>query len=162
MFDRQYSPLVFELGSRRIFPAESVYAVFEAKQSANSTNVKAAKRKAATVRALMRTSLPIRHLDGTFITREVQPILGGLLTLESDWKPPLGASFVDALKARRADELVDVGCIASHGIIQMTAQGVGPKKCKHAATVFLFDLIARLQQLGTVPMLDMRAYARHL
>jgi hypothetical protein len=31
-----------------------------------------------------------------------------------------------------------------------------------AATAFLFELIARLQALGTVPALDARAYARWL
>lgn len=64
IFDRQYSPLVFELGNRRIFPAEGIYAVFEAKQAANRANIFAAKRKAAMVRRLKRTSLPIRQLDG--------------------------------------------------------------------------------------------------
>jgi hypothetical protein len=31
-----------------------------------------------------------------------------------------------------------------------------------AATRFLFELIARLQELGTVAMIDVRAYAKHI
>jgi hypothetical protein len=31
-----------------------------------------------------------------------------------------------------------------------------------AATAFLLDLIARLQEIATVPMIDTRAYARWL
>ncbi len=35
IFDRQYSPFVFNFEDQMIIPAESVYAVFEAKQSIN-------------------------------------------------------------------------------------------------------------------------------
>lgn len=162
IFDRQYSPLVFELGTRKIFPAESVYAVFEAKQSANAKNVRAAKRKAVSVRRLKRTSLPILDLDGEPKAKKVQPILAGLLTLNSDWRPAFGKPFRDALAPTLSNELLDVGCIASEGILQISETGVNPHRCRHAATVFLLDLVARLQQLGTVPMLDMTAYAKHL
>jgi hypothetical protein len=162
IFDRQYSPLVFELGNRRIFPAESVYAVFEAKQSANAQNVAAAKRKARTVRDLKRTSLPIVGLEGHSIPKKLQPILGGLLALDSDWRPPFGTAFAKALQSGAQHEILDVGCVASHGIIQVRESGAILHKCNHAATTFLLDLVARLQQLGTVPMVDMSAYARHL
>lgn len=162
IFDRQYSPLVFELGARRIFPAESIYAVFEAKQTANSRTVAAARQKAASVRRLHRTSLPILDLKGGFVAKPVQPILAGLLTLQSEWKPPLGTSLINALEPKDDAERIDLGCVASHGVIRRTERGTVPKKCDHAATVFLLELIARLQQLGTVPMLDMLAYARHL
>ena len=36
VFDRQYSPFIFQLSGQTIIPAESVYAVFEAKQSINA------------------------------------------------------------------------------------------------------------------------------
>lgn len=162
IFDRQYSPLVFELGSRRIFPAESVYAVFEAKQSANAENITAAKGKAATVRSLKRTSLPILDLYGKTVTKAIPPILGGFLALKSDWKPPLGEPLNRALIANHPDELLDVGCIASAGVLRLTEAGIRPEPSRQAATAFLLDLIARLQTLGTVPMLDMMAYAKHL
>lgn len=160
IFDRQYSPLVFELGTRKIFPAESVYAVFEAKQSANAFNVGAAKRKASTVRNLMRTSLPIRDLDGR--TKKLQPILAGILALDSDWKPAFGKPFRNALETDVVSERLDVGCVASHGVIKPGTAGPEAQLCSNAATVFLFDLVARLQEVGTVPMLDMTAYSRHL
>lgn len=162
VYDRQYSPLVFELGNRRIFPAESIYAVFEAKQSANSKNITAAKRKAGTVRKLKRTNLPIRHLDGSLIEKGLPPILGGLLALESDWSPPFGDSMAKSLQPNNINETLDTGCIASHGVIRLVGECVKAVDCKHAATVFVLDLVARLQQVGTVPMLDMGAYARHL
>src|SRR5439155_22316666 len=59
VFDRQYSPLIFNYEGQKIIPAESVYAVFEAKQSINAGEVDYAQKKIASVRRLHRTSLPI-------------------------------------------------------------------------------------------------------
>jgi hypothetical protein len=39
VFDRQYSPFIFDFREQQIVPAESVYAVFEAKQTINATLV---------------------------------------------------------------------------------------------------------------------------
>jgi hypothetical protein len=56
IFDRQYSPFIFTLEGHSIIPAESVYAVFEAKQTVNAGLVKYAQDKVASVRKLHRTS----------------------------------------------------------------------------------------------------------
>jgi uncharacterized protein DUF6602 len=90
VFDRHYSPFIFHFEGQTIVPAESVYAVFEAKQAANATQIEYAQAKAASVRRLHRTSLPIPHAGGTFPPRPLQAILAGLLTFESDWSPALG------------------------------------------------------------------------
>jgi hypothetical protein len=37
IFDRQYSPFIFKYEGQTIIPAESVYAVFEAKQTADAS-----------------------------------------------------------------------------------------------------------------------------
>jgi hypothetical protein len=84
------------------------------------------------------------------------------LTLESEWKPPLGDSLLDALDPNHSCRL-DLGCVASQGLFDCDAEGnykisLQPK----AATAFLFELIARLQAMATVPMIDVRAYARWL
>jgi Domain of unknown function (DUF6602) len=36
VYDRQYSPLIFEIEGEKVIPAESVYAAFEAKQTMNA------------------------------------------------------------------------------------------------------------------------------
>src|SRR5437763_1134303 len=36
IFDRQYTPFIFDFHGQRVVPAESVYAVFEAKQTAKA------------------------------------------------------------------------------------------------------------------------------
>ena len=59
VFDRQYSPFIFNYENEIIVPAESVYAVFEAKQTADANLVGYAQDKVASVRKLHRTSLPI-------------------------------------------------------------------------------------------------------
>lgn len=164
VFDKQYSPFIFELKDQIVIPAESVYAVFEAKQSIDAEEVRYAKRKVASVRRLHRTSLPIPHAGGTYPAKAPAHIIGGLLTFESEWKPGLGDALVQALKDNEhAEGRLDLGCVAAHGIFgcdldlcyTLTPEG-------RPATAFLFELIARLQSTATVPMIDIRAYAKWL
>jgi hypothetical protein len=163
IFDRQYSPLVFELGSRRIFPAESVYAVFEVKQTIDAALIQYARQKVACVRKLHRTNLPVRDLSGTPVERAMLSILGGVLALESSWNPPLGEAFLSSLAAGTdSTDVLDLGCIASRGWFHLGSEGVEVQEATTSATAFLFYVISRLQEAGTVPMIDMSAYAAHL
>jgi hypothetical protein len=162
IFDRQYSPLVFELGSRRIFPAESVYAVFEVKQTIDADLISYARKKLRCVRKLHRTNLPVRDLNGNPVERPLLRILGGVLSLESQWNPSFGDAFEAALDVSLdGDDRLDLGCVASRGWFS-TAEGLKVDEGTTSATAFLFHVISRLQQLGTVPMIDMSAYAAHL
>ena len=45
VFDRQYTPFIFEFNGEKIVPAEGVYAAFEAKQSINARQVGYAQEK---------------------------------------------------------------------------------------------------------------------
>lgn len=163
VFDRQYSPFIFDYQGQIIIPAESVYAVFEAKQSINADQVQYAHKKVASVRNLHRTSLPIPHAGGVYDAKPLQHILGGLLTFESDWSPGLGDPLQSALKDALEAERLDLGCIAAHGIFECAKDGpVTLTPMAKAATAFLFELIARLQEMATVPMIDVRAYAEWL
>lgn len=163
VFDRQYSPFIFKFEGQTILPAESVYAVFEAKQTINAAQVAYARQKVASVRRLVRTSLPIPHAGGTYPPKALQPILGGLLTLESEWAAPLGQPLLEALAAAASDDHLDIGCVAVHGVFWRDENGsyIVTEKGK-PATAFLLELIARLQATATVPMIDVRAYARWL
>lgn len=162
VFDRQYTPFIFNFEGQNIIPAESVYAVFESKQTINSDLVKYARAKVASVRKLKRTSLPIPHAGGVHDAKEPGHILGGILTFESDWKPPLGEALAKSLDGGEPSSLLDLGCIAAHGIFQHTDKGYAVLPEKKPATSFLLELIAQLQELATVPMIDVRAYARWL
>jgi len=175
IFDRHYTPFILDYEGQKVIPAESVYAVFECKQELTKDYVKYARDKVKSVRDLYRTSLPIPHAGGTFPAKALMPILGGVLTLDSSWSPPLGNPFLSAL-SEGEDPSLDLGCIASHGFFftetktETSAETEIETKVKtyvidtdrKAATGFLFKLISELQKLGTVPMIDVEAYAEWL
>lgn len=75
IFDRQYSPFIFNFQGQTIIPAESVYGAFEAKQAINADEVAYAQKKVASVRRLHRTSLPIPHAGGTYPAKTPAHIL---------------------------------------------------------------------------------------
>lgn len=162
VYDRQYSPLIFEYEGETVIAAESVYAVFEAKQSANAEQVDYAQTKAESVRRLHRTSLPIPHAGGVYPPKPLTHITAGLLTFESDWtSPPMGDSLRSSLDTGLNDRQLDLGCIAAQGYFERDPDsGVYrfDTDGKHA-TGFLFRLIASLQMKATVPMIDVAAYA---
>lgn len=161
--DRQYSPLVFSFKDAMFIPAESVYAVFEAKQEATAETISYAQEKAASVRRLRRTSIPVPTVSGTQPPKAPGLIICGLLTLTSPWKPPLGQTMLDHLQAHRAEGKLDMGCVADAGVFFQRPDGsYDLQGIQRSATHFLFELLARLQELGTVPMLDVRAYAAHI
>jgi hypothetical protein len=161
--DRQYSPFIFTFNDQKIVPAESVYAVFEAKQTINAELVGYAREKVATVRKLHRTSLPIPTASGTAPAKKPGHIIGGILTFESDWSPALGKSLLKALEGGEPESRLDIGCVAAHGTFTADADGVHTVvPLGKPATAFLLELIARLQSLATVPMIDVRAYAKWL
>lgn len=162
IFDRQYSPFIFEMDGQCVVPAESVYAVFEAKQAMNAEQIGYAQKKIESVRKLVRTSLPIPHAGGKYDAKEPQHIIGGVITLQSDWKPPLGAALVDAVKSGSGDRQLDLGCVAAAGYFTNDTNGLTTTASDKAATAFIFELMARLQDIATVPMVDIRAYAKWL
>ena len=163
IFDRQYSPFILQFQGQTILPAESVYAAFESKQSINADHVAYAQKKVASVRRLHRTSLPIPSAMGTLGPKKLHRIIGGLLAFESDWEPALGKFLLDALAIKDENERLDIGCIAAHGTFMCDVTGCHvAKPQKRAATAFLFELIAQLQACATVPMIDIRAYAKWL
>lgn len=122
VFDRQYSPLVFKAEGQKITPAESVYAVFEAKQTISASLIDYAQQKVESVRRLHRTSLPIPHAGGVYAPKSLPIILDGILALESEWKPPLGDSLINAL-AKNPEGRLDLGCVAAHGFFSCDESG---------------------------------------
>lgn len=164
VFDRQYSPFIFNFEGETIIPAESVYAVFEAKQTVNRELVEYAQKKVESVRRLHRTSLPIPHAGGTYDAKPLIPIYGGLLAFESDWNPGLGQPLVDVLTGGDPGGRLELGCIAAHGYFSFNKNSgtydlvSGGKP----ATAFLFRLISEPQFSGTAPMIDVQAYAKWL
>jgi hypothetical protein len=85
-----------------------------------------------------------------------------LLTFESDWNPPMGEPLFEALRPGDGPKHLDLGCVAAHGIFHLDDEGFKIQLGGKPATAFLLKLIAQLQFSGTVPMIDVDAYARWL
>jgi len=164
IFDRQYSPFIFNYKGQIIIPAESVYAVFESKQTVNAQHIKYTQEKITSVRNLHRTSLPIPHAGGTYQAKEPMPIYGGILAFESDWEPALDEPLNRALNDDLDIGRLDIGCVAAHGHFIWDQENSNYNICTDgkAVTSFLLDLFSLLQQSGTVSMIDIQSYAKWL
>lgn len=162
--DRQYSPFILNYRGEYVVPAESVYAVFEAKQAINADQVEYAQGKAESVRVLHRTNMPIPHAGGVISQpRPLWPILAGIVTFESDWSPALGEPLRTALATTDPNRQLDLGCVAAHGFFSLEANGnYAFDQGSKPATAFLFNLMTRLQAKATVPVIDITADAKWL
>jgi hypothetical protein len=161
--DRQYSPFLLNHAGALYIPAESVYAVLEVKQNLNANHIKYAGAKIKSVRSLYRTNAKIIHAGGKYEEpRELFPILGGLLTLESDWSPAFGKAFTDSINNLPILGRFDLGCSIKNGSYEITYEKEKPivkiKEGDVALLSFFLRLLARLQNLGTVPAMDISAY----
>lgn len=167
LYDRQYTPLLFNKSGQTFIPAESVYAVFEVKQSLNRHTIKYAGEKAASVRRLCRTTTDIYHAGGTYDPKKVFTILAGILCTGTEWKPPLGEPLAEALNELKPEERLDFGCVITGGTFETLYGDHGTmsliKQSASTSLVGLFmGLLKRLQKLGTVPAIDLEAYERVL
>ena len=167
--DAQYSPFLFRAGTSCFVPAESVYAVFDAKQEVNRGTVMETGRNVASVRALDRTSAQVSTVDGPSPGKKPkdQPILGGILAVAAGWKPPFGTPFRDALAALDDSQYLDLGVAVQHGAFALPQQrGEAPDPRIYDSSValagFLIALTSKLQSLGTALAMDLQVWGRHL
>jgi hypothetical protein len=162
IFDRQYSPFLAKWKKAHFIPAESVYAILEVKQDLTAAHIKYAGEKAASVRALHRTTMAIQHAGGTFKPREHFNILAGLLCHSTKWTPVFGKPFEKAIKGLDVSHQLDFGCALEAGSFftdWKTGLPVSRYSTKETSLVsFVLGMIHALQQLGTVPALDLNAY----
>lgn len=163
IYDQHHTPILYDQDSQRVIPAESVYAMFEVKPVLNKQNTEYAGAKAASVRQLLRSSAPIAHAGGEFDPKDPVPIVCGLLARESEWSPPFGDAFRECLSERSELERIDLGCVASAGSFQVSYSADGEvalqvSEPEFALARFLFDLLYRLQKVGTVSAIDYGEY----
>ena len=158
IFDRHFTPTLLDQQRHRYIPAEAVYAVFESKPHFDKSYLEYAGQKAASVRKLLRTSVPIAHAGGVFPAKPLFPLVAGLVAPRSSWADGLGATFQKNLPAD-ADELLDCGCALDDGAFD-TFDGLLTVCPSEGALIrFLFRLLSKLQSLGSVPAIDWSAYA---
>lgn len=151
IFDRHFSPVLVDVGDYLFVPAEAVYAVLEVKQELNSSTVKYAAHKVASVRRLSRTSAPIPHAGGTFEAREPPPIIGGVLTLEAGWTRNGHRQLEAALGRAKGDSVLDLGCALRSWSFEVDAdqKAISFSEIDTALIFFVLRLLKRLQQLAS-------------
>lgn len=160
IYDRQYTPTLLDQKSHRYVPAEAVYAVFECKPHIDKAYLAYAGDKAASVRRLARTAVPIVHAGGVTQPRPPFPIVAGLLAAKADWSEGLGHTFRQHLPTGEA--LLDCGCALDHGGFDTHDGSLTVFGPDVGLIRFLFRLLGRLQSLGTVSAIDWNAYAASL
>ncbi|MDR1247400.1 MAG: hypothetical protein LBK57_10315 [Clostridiales Family XIII bacterium] len=160
--DAQYSHLIFKHNNTVYVPAESVYAIFEVKQELTKVNLEYAGAKAESVRRLSRTSAPIPHAGGTYPPKEPHFIPAGILTVTSEWKEPLGETFQKNLSSLQGDQSIQLGCVIQSGAFTVKDTGIEISNTETSLVSFFFDMLIRLQSLGTVTAIDIQAYANAL
>jgi hypothetical protein len=167
IYDRQYSPLIFHQDGVLYVPAESVYAVFDVKQELGRWMILQAANKAASVRKLKRTSVPIHYAAGTYRPKRPIEIIAGVLSLQTWWETQeLGEPLDKVLTQLPPNKFLNLGCAVRCGAFEATRKNkktrIEKSKPETALIFFFLRLLHRLQQMGTVPALDIRKYAQHL
>lgn len=161
IFDRHFTPTLLDQKQHRYIPAEAVYAVFESKPHLDKNYLEYAGAKAASVRALHRTSVPIAHAGGVYKAKEPFPILAGIVAPRANWVDGLGASFKENLPVGGYDGL-ECGCALEYGVFDRFNGALETTGPDGALIYFLFRLLSKLQSLGSVPAIDWAAYAATL
>lgn len=158
IFDRHFTPTLLDQQNHRYIPVEAVYAVFESKPHFDKSYIEYAGDKAASVRKLHRTSVPIAHAGGTFAPKPLFPIIAGVVAAKSSWADGLGEHFLKNLPTEDMERL-DCGCALDDGAFDSFDDSLKVVGSEGALIYFLFRLLSRLQSLGTVPAIDWAAYA---
>lgn len=164
LYDAQYSYLAFNENGILYIPAESVYAIFEIKQDLNKAHMEYAGKKAESVRKLYRTSAEIPYAGGKYPPKPLHRILSGILTTRSGWSEPYGDPFKKCIAAYTEQEQIDCGCTLMEGsFFYDYGSNVFRKSGKEESLVYFFlQLLILLQNMGTVPAIDLAEYMKAL
>ncbi len=160
IFDNLYTPPLFPHDSGIHIPAESVYAVFEVKPTISKQWLRDAGEKAASVRALKRTSVPVIANGITRRPTSPKPILAGLLATSSVWTPESFAENLrKSLRGQTGDHRIDLGCALNHGAFEKN-RTIKVSAATESLIFLIIRLIDRLREQGTAPAPDLMKYLR--
>ena len=164
IYDPQYTPTLLDQHDHKYVTAEAVYAVMEVKPTVNKGYLEYAGQKAASVRRLARTSIPIPHAGGTYPPKPLFPITAGLIAPSVEWRDGFGPTFLGHHAALKKECCLD--CVlaldrASFDVFDPSVHHtISPGK--NALVFFIFRLLQKLQSLGTVPAICWNSYAAQL
>ena len=165
VFDRQYSPPLLRMENVQYIPAEAVYAVFEVKQKIDTSLLRYASEKVASVRRLRRTTAPIPTADGLLGPKAPVRIVGGILALSISHPTSLENMVAREMSQVSEDARLDIGCAIQDGSFVVTYQDCGTPDVrlspgKLSLVTFFFQFQSMLQALGTAPAIDYSEYMR--
>ena len=164
IYDRQYTPFIFNDETTKYVPAESVYAVFEVKPILNKEHIEYAANKAFSVRKLHRTSAPIYNILGCSEPVKPKEIIAGILTREVTWRDDLGESFFNVMKNLNDIHRLNIGCCISTGsfYFDKTNNNIEISDKEEILIYFFLKLLNELQKVGTVPAININEYGKFL
>lgn len=160
IYDPQYTPTLLDQLDHRYIPAESVYAVFEVKPTINKGYLEYAAKKAESVRVLERTSVPITHVGGQPVVKELFPIVSGIIATTIDWAEGFSSeSFIQHNEALVDLQILDCGLSVTGGCFDVFEGPLIAGPTSNSLAYFIFRLLQKLNSLGTVPAVDWNKYA---
>jgi len=164
LYDDQYSYLAFSENGIFYLPAESVYAVFEVKQNNCKQYMEYAGEKAESVRKLYRTSAEITYAAGKYPPKKLHRILAGVLTTKTDWKETFGKPFINCLHSYLPEQQIDCVCVLENGaaFYDYCNKSLKISGDDESLVFFFLQLLILLQNIGTVPAIDLNEYMKAL
>jgi hypothetical protein len=100
---------------------------------------------------------------------QIFDIPAGIVALSSDWNPHLGDAFELVIKemARLDNHRIDFGCAIEGGAFNIayddpTTPTIDKTHQEISLVTFLWNLVARLQSLGTAPAIKVPEYFKAL
>ena len=111
-----------------------------------------------------RTSNPIIYSIGKQSAKKLHTILSGILTTDIGWKDGFGKAFKKELKIHTGLSQVDCGCALNAGsfFYDSAKPSVIIGTAQESLVSFFLQLLSELQTMGTVPAIDLNAYAKTL
>ena len=163
IYDNQYTPTLLDQKNHRFVPAEAVYAVFEVKPTINKSYLEYAGEKAASVRKLTRTTIPIVQAGGGSPVKELFNIVAGIIAGKIDWENGFdNEAFLKNHQKLVGNKSLDCGLSVAGFYFDIYNGSIEIGTSEQALAYFLFRLLQKLQSLGTVPAIDWNAYAAAL
>jgi len=164
IYDRHFTPTLLDQEGHRYVPAEAVHAVFEMKPTINKKYLGYAADKAASVRALARTTIGFNTANGPIPAKKPFPIIAGIIAPRAEWRAGLRSpAFKTTLNGLRGRRQLDCVLALEAG----TYDRFGPEGGQHLGGAanclisFLFRLLSELQSQASVPAVAWDAYARN-
>lgn len=160
IFDRHFSPFLFNKNGVYYIPAESVYCVFEVKPEVTSETITYAGNKFESVKKLKRTSAPIYHAGGVISDPKAPiKITTGLLAGKSSYSDPFGESFLQNVRALKDLKSMNFVCTLENGSFFVDNEEDEIISSTDTALIFFFlKMLETLQKQGTVTAMEINKY----